>query len=414
MTTAATLLALQGRAGNRAVARLASPRRVLARYESAEHADIGDRHLEELAAFAASAEGAAWAKTYGLDTTGLAQDELLTGKRRIQAGGRRLTAGEVIALGGDFYASPERLAGADPKELEELLATIESERKGSLGGSELNARYQAITLKYRSRDDSYLELAKRNEPHFTPGNRREWRRLHEEALRLARDPKAFDNALLQDMFGCHFLTDAFAAGHMFDKTELEVAIRSHLQKQPARPTNPELSTYYGLVEAKGAMDQLVLKNIHDRLNVEGVDVANAKGMRWRTYGDARLKESRETQRIAALAVFLSRRQVYEARGGASPRPEDVLALLPDDASVRQATQRAISYIPAAVADVGGLMYRQRGIAKTELPPILSAIAESNLATIGAPGREKQIFEAQETAKRTGLPTPAPQFTIASW
>jgi len=48
---------------------------------------------------------------------------------------------------------------------------------------------------------------------------------------------------------------------------------------------------------------LVLKNIHDRLNAEGVEVKNAKGMAWRTYGDAHLKLGRETQRIAALAVY---------------------------------------------------------------------------------------------------------------
>jgi len=400
---------------------LAKPtRRVLARYESAEHLDLGDHYLAELASFVATSEGATWAKQYGLEkeAAALAQDEMLTGKRTIRAGGHDLTPGQVIALGGDFYSSPEALAAANPAEIDELLGTIGQEARGELSGSELNAKYQEITLKYRSRDDSYIELAKKNEPHFTPGNRREWRRLHEEALRLARDPNltgaGFNKAMLYDAFACHFLTDAFAAGHLFDKTTLEIEIRNHLHQHAARPANPEMTLYYGLVESRGATDLLVLKNVHDRLNVEGVEVKNAKGMAWRTYGDARLKNAKETQRIAALAVYLSRLQVYQSRSGGQPNPDDVLALLPDDESVRKATQLAISYIPAAVADIGGLMYRQRGMATTELPPLVGPIIMSNLATIGAPDRERQILDAQETARRTGLPTPAPQFTVLQW
>ena len=420
MTDPRLVLALQRDAGNRAVGRLVAPRRVLARYESAEHVAIGDGYLRELADFVTTGEGEAWVRSYGLasELADLPRDELLTGARTIEAGGRRLTAGDVIALGGDFYASPEALASADPSEIDELRAAMDAERRGALAGSELNARYQDITLRHRPRSESYLELAKLNEPHFTPGNRREWRRLHEAALGIARRPnlteRDFNQALLTDAFACHFLTDAFAAGHLFDKTALEVAIRRHLQREPARPANPELGAYYGLVSLKGATDLLVLKNVHDRLNVEGFDATNAKGMRWRTYGDARLDRSRHTQRIAALAVYLSRRQLYVARRGGDAQPEDVLALLPDDATVARATERAVSYIPDAAADIGGLMYRQRGIASTELGRLPGAIVESNLAVIGSPGRERQILDAQETARRTGLPTPAPQFQVLSW
>ena len=413
------VLALQSWAGNSAVAAVLGRRAqqpVLARYEAPEHIKIGDQYLGDLADYLGTTEGAAWVKKYGLtkDVSGLAQDEMLRGKRRIRAGGKELTPGEVIALGGDLYASPEALETAKPKELEELLEIMAAEGSGKLHGNEANQKYQEVTLKYRSRDESYLELAKKNDPHFTPGNRAEWRRLHEQALQLAQDPKQFDRALLWDAFASHFLTDAFAAGHVFDKAKLQTAIELHLSQRPARPANPELGAYYGLVQLKGATGLLVLKNIHDRLNAEGVDVKNAKGMAWRTYGDAHLKLGKETQRIAALAVYLSRRQVYEARSGAKPKPDDVLAFLPDDESVRKATELAVSYIPAAVDDIGGLMYRQRAMAKTELPPILGAIAESNMATIASPARERQILEAQETARKTGLPTPAPQFTIAEW
>jgi hypothetical protein len=414
-----TLRTLQRTAGNRAVGRLVAPRatpRLLARFESPEHQDLGDKYFRDLAAFVGTAEGAAWVKQYGLgaDMAGMSTDPLLAGGR-IRVGDRKLTPGEIISLHGDFYATPEALEKADPKEIDEILAAIERERRGELSGAQANATYQAITLRHRSRDQSFLELAKRNEPHFTPGNRKAWRALHERALEMARgateDPAAFDRALMFDAAAGHFLTDAFSAGHLFDKSKLETAIEQHLRAHPARPQNPEMSMYYGLVQFKGAMGQLVLKNIHDRLNGEGVDVTNGRGMAWRTYGDAQLKKAPDTQRIAALAVYVSRHQVQLASTGAKPDPDAVLAFLPDDRTVEKTTERAISYIPAAVDQVTDLMYRQREMAKTELPPWLAPIITSNLATIGAPNRAQQVLDAQETARKLRLPTPAPQFTI---
>ena len=48
------------------------------------------------------------------------------------------------------------------------------------------------------------------------------------------------------------------------------------------------------------------------------------------------------------------------------------------------------------------------------PKLVGPIVSANLATIGAPDRERQILDAQETARKTGLPTPAPQFTVLQW
>ena len=73
------------------------------------------------------------------------------------------------------------------------------------------------------------------------------------------------------------------------------------------------------------MPQLVLKNLHDRMNREGFEVRNARGMRWRTFGDDHLALAKETQRVAALAVFQSRQQIYAARGGTSPDADEIEA-----------------------------------------------------------------------------------------
>ena len=175
-----------------------------------------------------------------------------------------------------------------------------------------------------------------------------------------------------------------------------------------------MSGYYGLMDIAGVTPQLVLKNIHDRLNREGLEVTNQRGMTWRTYGDQFLARSQDAQRIAALAIYVSRRQVYRARAGESPDPDDVLGLLPNQASIDNATESAKSYIPWGVAEIGGLIYRQRGMAPTQFGAIIGGIIESNIQTIGSPGRERQLLEIHERAERTGQPQVAPQFTVTSW
>jgi hypothetical protein len=169
--------------------------------------------------------------------------------------------------------------------------------------------------------------------------------------------------------------------------------------------------------------QLVLKNIHDRLNAEGVEVKNKKGMTWRTFGDDHLKNAEQTRHIAALAIYLSRRQVTLAANAGSPEPDtdalanEILDLLPDEESVRRVTQTAIGYIPQAVGDITGLMYRQRRVAEVGLQHLVGPLApvlRSNLETLTDPGRRKQLEQLQELQQRTGLPQIAPSFTLGTF
>src|SRR6266478_4867281 len=125
-------------------------------------------------------------------------------------------------------------------------------------------------------------------------------KLHLEAIQTAHEasvrPAALQEAFLIDAAGGHFLTDAFASGHLFNKPELEAQIITYIKSNPPRPANPEMQAYFAMSDALGVMPQLVLKNIHDRLNTEGVEVTNKKGMKWRTFGDDRLKNAQETLR----------------------------------------------------------------------------------------------------------------------
>jgi hypothetical protein len=416
----------------------ADPTPTLRRYEAPEHQDFGDAGLENLATFLATTEGRAFGATLGSAkaVADLQRDPFLKGKR-FTVQGVTLTVGDIIAMGGDFYASPADLLKADPGELEEIRDAMREEREGKLKGGKANERYQAITQKYigrgkRSKDHTFLGLARVNAPHFTPTNRTAWKTLHMQALQAAReagkDASKLDTALLIDTFGAHFLTDAFASGHLFDKQKLEVEIDGWLARNKVAPPNPEMSTYYGIVGKDTRL--LVLKNIHDRLNAEGIEVSNGRGMKWKTFGDDHLKQATDSLRIGAFAVYESRRQVMAANraGAAASTPsddaaaDDVLSLLPDPKSVEQATAKAISYIPWAAQTITDLIYRQRGAGALELKErlgpvgsVVAPIVKANLATIADPGREKQLQRLEEEQRRRNTgPLLAPQFTIATF
>lgn len=397
------------------------------RYEGPEHQDIGDRYARDLLAFLQTPEGVKWATDRGLNASSLVAemqaDPMLHGARiqlppqvNAETGTvehRELTPGEIISLMGDLYGSVDELANAPASQLRDLLAVMQGERAGT--APDAAQRYERIT------GGRYLSLAQRNDTHFAPRNRAEWRRLHEAAIAEAQaagreqSESRFQHALLTDAAAGHFLTDAYASGHLFDKSQVLAEITLYLSAHPAQTRNPQMQTYVGIIGFAGKLPQLVLKNIHDRMNREGFVVHNARGMSWRTFGDDYLAIAQETQRIAALAVFESRQQIYAAHGGASPNPDDVEALMPNDDTVQRATLQAIGYIPNAVAEVESLIYRNRSLAPTQFGPIVGAIVESNLSTIGNPARERQINDMLETARRTGVQAPiAPSFTVLSW
>jgi hypothetical protein len=418
---------LGGGAGARPSA--AQPGMALQAYEGFEHRDLGDRHQQELLAYLRTPEGEQWAQQAGLDARQLiAQmeaDPLMSGGRlhgnRQPDGAAKcqrseLTPGEVIALMGDFYGSWEDLVNAPPAQVQGILRVMEQEEREEISLPEATSQYQELS------GGGYLDLARQNSAHFAPGNRAEWRRLHQQAMETARqagqgNAEQFNRALLIDSAACHFLTDAFAAGHLFDRGQVLAQIALHLEANPPQAENPEMQAYLGVIGASGDnMSQLVLKNIHDRMNHEGFMIENGRGMRWRTFGDDSLARSPEAQRMAALAVSQSRQQVIRARSGEPPNPDDVVALMPSDDTIQLATQQAIAYIPAAVREVEPLLYRNRALAPTQFGPILGTIVESNLGAIGAPGREQQILRLQEAAdrRRDTLPVVAPQFQVFEW
>ncbi len=159
-----------------------------------------------------------------------------------------LTYGEVVALAGDFYADFDALSKAPLKEVYRLIPLVRS------GGR--TEQLQAAT------GGRYLDLAARNVSHFSnapagKGNLDTWRRMHAEAVNLARRAGS-DGRLAGQAWGVnaaadHFLTDAFSGGHI---------------RQPR-----------AALLAQGLLGQLDSKVQHDLDNEHGVDVTNARGDR---------------------------------------------------------------------------------------------------------------------------------------
>jgi hypothetical protein len=436
------LLDLQAAVGNRAVSAMR-----VDRFESPEHQDLGDKGLRDLREYLLTPEGTAWAQRHHLEPRKIAaeisSDRMFQGGRVRLKSGVFLTPGEVISLMGDFYGTWEALdnapreellgvnnerGGADIKlsgtrpvvfsEQPGILDIMHKEREGGISAADAAIAYEDIS------GGRYLELAKRNDAHFARRNRAKWREMHQQALEKARvagaskDKELMRQAMLIDTSGGHFLTDAFASGHMFDKDAVMAAIHGGLRGRNIRASNPEVQTYLGVIELSGNMDQLVLKNIHDRMNHEGFTVTNPAGMAWQTYGDDNLGRTEETQHIASLAVFMSRQQVeasHRGETGTAVDPTAVEELMPDDDTVDRATALAVSYVADAIEAVPDLVYRNRSMAATQFGPFLGTIVDSNLSTIGDPGRARQIEQALQSAARTSSgPIVMPSFTLAEW
>jgi hypothetical protein len=422
------------------------------RYEGPEHQDLGDKYLEELFDYIQTEEGKKWAKERGIDATRLVreigQDPVRRSKTIKVRPGLELTPGEIRSLMGDFYATWQDLQGAPKEEIDQILAVMRKERglgvdfekeyqkvtknlkpredlskkgkdellaamkKDSTSGVDANAAYENITK------GRYTKLARVNTKHFAPKNKDAWQDLHVQAMAKAKqagtdkDDRLIEEAYLMDAAGGHFLTDAFASGHLFDSAKVEVVIQRHLKDNPIRDENPEMQSVTVGLGMASILPSLVLKNIHDRMNTEGFDVTNAKGMKWKTYGDNHLKNAEETRKIASYAVFVSRQQITRAKQGESPDASELLDLLPDAKSVERATDHAYAYIPQAVREVAPLVHRNLGMLDTLKPPwyvggpILPFVGKSIISTISDPGRTKTL-EDYERHKDLDRTTPYP-------
>ncbi len=377
------------------------------RFESPEHQDLGDSALGELLEFLGTDPGKDWSDTYNLDGNRLAgninRDAFYKGRKLQLKNGSQLSIGEIISLMGDFYKTPQQLFEAPKAEIDGVLAIINQERQHKISAGGAAVAYNKIT------GGRYTALAEKNEEHFSPANAQAWEQLHNTALDMARQSKGtntpeFEQALFTDAAAGHFLTDAFAAGHLLNRAEVLKNIYIYTAQHSINAQVPYLQTYLLITASK--KEQFILKLIHDHFNRIGFDTANNKGMKWKTYGDDNLSKSAETRHIAALAVFTSRQQLFEtSRSGQPVDHKEVLDLLPNAASLALATQAAINYIPTAATQVENLIYRNRDAAALAVGNIAAPLVRANLNALGNPGLQNQMQWQSEFNEQHRLPPP---------
>lgn len=185
--------------------------------------------------------------------------------------GLTLTYGDVVALAGDYYATPEELAAEVTPAVAKAIRGVTPQDEGTF-----------LLNTHRGWFD-YASLANENQDHFAPLSWVRYLVHHAQALRLALE-RHLDAALVRNAFADHFLTDAFASGHL------------------RVPRN-------ALVGLPGA---LPTRKMHDEENVQGLWVQSATGFVWRCYGDDHLGTNPVHSTLTAHAVGLSLLRIFKA------------------------------------------------------------------------------------------------------
>lgn len=281
-------------------------------------------------------------------------DKFVVGK----APGVTFSYGQLIAMA-DMFESVNQLIATDAGELKKVKALVEKStryyKSGKAGANVTNEEWDQATAA------RYLRLAEDNYDHFAPnilfrgapfakgpsrfGNHKTaWERHHKWALEEARkDPNMAVSGyfaqwpLTINAFGDHFLTDAFAAGHVvnkevvvdyykasfyssgsltadgkafFDKVSVKAFTGDVAKKfsglESAKPYdawwnvvnwNPNINSasrfaalLSGIAEKEpDRIGNLAIKALHDKLNKDGITVENKAGSgSWQLTGDGYL------------------------------------------------------------------------------------------------------------------------------
>jgi hypothetical protein len=156
-------------------------------------------------------------------------------------------------------------------------------------------------------------------------------------------------ALMVSAFAAHFLTDAFAGGHLVSgvearkyaptwfsahKAALTGKVATELKKEnpklPQAAANTAAGAMVSVIDTAGKVPGVLLKLVHDEFNKKGVRVKNARGTVWSTKGDASLRSSKETIKQAESATKAARDAVQDnIKEGKTDKPYEALDYVPD-------------------------------------------------------------------------------------
>jgi hypothetical protein len=317
--------------------------------------------------------------------SGLVNASPVTPSYKIDVNGVKFTYAELIAMG-DFYESHDQMIKAGKAELARLKTLIDKSKrfydskiKGSRSGvNTSDDEWQSAT------GGRYLKLAEDNFAHFAPSvstfipgytsrkpdHKSEWEKYHRKAIEIMRagnDSSVIDEALTVNAFGDHFLTDAFASGHLFNKDDLAQYFKSRVLDSSGKLNadgkkmfaNIAKKAFKGQLKSdfskhetvkyievlgidvfrpnihtaerfqkllQGIMEQepeiigktMVAKIVHDALNEYpgGIPVKNNKGDQWNLTGDGTL--DKRNLEIMRKAVKQSIDNLTDAVNDSSP------------------------------------------------------------------------------------------------
>ncbi|MEO6526603.1 MAG: hypothetical protein ABIP93_08265 [Gemmatimonadaceae bacterium] len=220
-----------------------------------------------------------------------------------------VTPGQITAMMGDMYGDFPRTAGgfgdfnpqgafdrltsAPASETRALVSSINREASGTKIPA---SGWEDLTKGRPSGDLGYLDLATRNNSHFsgpsmvgTDNNMGTYDEFHSMALAAARAGE-LDRARALESSAMHYLTDRHAAGHSFEKRGVMNVARDN--------------TLFGGFDL---IQNAVVKSVHDSYNDEGVQVHDANGNSWPAFGDGswEVEGNRENRARTARSVTAS-------------------------------------------------------------------------------------------------------------
>jgi hypothetical protein len=365
---------------------------------------------------------------------------MLGGRTDLKVNGIAFSYAELIAMG-DLYDTFDDMIKAPPAELKRLQTLIQKSkqyyaakvaRSTPVAVNPSDADWQNATNK------RYGKLAEENFAHFAPSNatltpgftntgknnKAEWERYHRQAIdHVRKGVNSLDlaDALVINAFGDHFLTDAFASGHQFNKEDVSKFFQSKMlsggklnsagktffekvSKLSFQGDVKKTFSGYETVEKwngifhpnidseerfalllGGIMEKqpgllgktVVALAVHDSLNGTGVDVKNAKGKTWRLTGDSHLDQANLA--IMREAVGQSIANVYDAVNSGTPHA-DFFKKVWD--YVPQPTPSGVSAIQAAIQNFTNpagatLIMKTVNMIKTHYRDILDELVQRN-------------------------------------
>lgn len=321
----------------------------------------------------------------GVSTSPISTVEALQPTKTYNINGVLFTYGQIITMA-DFFDNYNSMINANPAQLtalKNLIIQSENLYKNSILG--IGIRPAPVSdSQWRAASPQYIDLALKNNSHFAPAhsgasvrinenNKLFWENYHNQAIQKARagtSSKDLDIAYPINAFGDHFLTDAFSAGHLFNKevimqrflsncfsgNSLNSAADSMLEKvadgalrisavkaelgrwetkgadwewiAPGNGFDLDTQTpkiFYRVLkgilqDAAGRIDiaNLAAKAVHDFLNgyPGGVPVKNNKGDSWNLSGDGTL--NRKNIEVIQLAVKQSVENLSDSVGNSIP------------------------------------------------------------------------------------------------